>query len=597
MRWRATQLALLLFALNLPAQTQRIVELPPYVVEDSLVPPWRYAKIPGLEVISRCSDAATTDLIETNYQLLGLLDELLLPRKLQPKLDVPTAYVLYDEDTQPAVSREFIAEFQRHEQQSPAKGTPSIRIPTSVRVLPNYRFSDSDSLTVFFLLEVADDTKGGLTLTPGYLRYLLTTRVPALPPWFVEGMQELYKTVDLGNVDLGSAFHPSQSRLFSIRSSDAGVTMRPAFWVSDEETAVIRNGRIAPADLLVPAPAVLFTAPPPEPGHEADFHRWLSHAALFIRWALDDTTQSHRQALWKFVERASVQSATEALFLECFGLKYADLDLQLRAYLRGAVKDAIYLRPAGPSPNPVVKLRDATEGEVSRLKGGLNRLEIAYVQALIPDLKERYVAQARRTLRRAYDHGDRDPRLLAELGLFECNAGNDTGARPFLAAAVQAEVVRPQAYYELARIDFHSLRSAAASAKLTPPQATALTDLLLAARRQSPPLPQAYELFTLVWLSSEQALTPGSLEIIDEGLRLFPHRTGLLYLDAMLMAQYGFTAEARTLIKRGLQLTSDAKVRTRFLRLSDALLTRPQSEPPPVPVPASSSASHPHAAL
>ena len=44
-----------------------------------------------------------------------------------------------------------------------------------------------------------------------------------------------------------------------------------------------------------------------------------------------------------------------------------------------------------------------------------------------PELAPKYLEQARRTLRRAYDRGERDPRLLAVLGLCECDAGNETG--------------------------------------------------------------------------------------------------------------------------------------------------------------------------
>jgi len=44
--------------------------------------------------------------------------------------------------------------------------------------------------------------------------------------------------------------------------------------------------------------------------------------------------------------------------------------------------------------------------------------------------------------------------LLAVMGLCECDAGNDSGARELLASAVQAQVIRPRAYYELTRIRY-----------------------------------------------------------------------------------------------------------------------------------------------
>ena len=42
-------------------------------------------------------------------------------------------------------------------------------------------------------------------------------------------------------------------------------------------------------------------------------------------------------------------------------------------------------------------------------------------------LTPKYLEQARRTLKRGYDRDERDPRLLAVLGLCEIDAGNDAG--------------------------------------------------------------------------------------------------------------------------------------------------------------------------
>ena len=44
-------------------QEERTVVLPPFIVEDaSKGPPWRYAQMPGFEILSRCDDGTTRDL-------------------------------------------------------------------------------------------------------------------------------------------------------------------------------------------------------------------------------------------------------------------------------------------------------------------------------------------------------------------------------------------------------------------------------------------------------------------------------------------------------------------------------------------------------
>jgi hypothetical protein len=46
---------------------------------------------------------------------------------------------------------------------------------------------------------------------------------------------------------------------------------------------------------------------------------------------------------------------------------------------------------------------------------------------------------------RAYTRGLNDPRLLAVIGLLDCDVGDDADAKAFLEAAVQADVAGPQA--------------------------------------------------------------------------------------------------------------------------------------------------------
>ncbi|MBS0632726.1 MAG: STN domain-containing protein [Verrucomicrobia bacterium] len=547
----------------------RLVELPPYVVEASTYPPWSYAQLPGFEVLSRCSDEATERLITDSCRLLDLLDELLLPRNLQVRHDIPTCFVLYDEAAQPAVARDFIAEIQRREtlraRESAANGAPDVL----VRALPNYRFWDRDSLTIYYLRGEYDPPIPRQTLSPAYLEYLLRNRTPSLPPWFIEGMLEFYRSVDLGTGAIGSLSLSTAELSRYNRQDDACAVVRPMEWISPAATAAVRKRGSAAGR---PPPATALFAEFPADGTPADRQRWRSHAALFIRWTLSDPTQARRSALWDFVDRASRQpAADEALFRQCFGLSYAALDRQLADALRSAVKDKLTLRPAHAFPAPEIKLRVATESEVSRIQGGLNYLEVAYAQEFFPDLKPRYLAQARRTLRLAYDNGDRDPQLLALLGLCECDAGDDAAARPFLAAAIRDQVVRPRAYYEFARIRFDELRAAHPASLFTAAEAAELLRPLHAACRQSPPLPEVYDLIAFIWLNTETHPSLSELAVLDEGIARFPRRVRLLHSTALLNARQGYVAAAQKLLTRALAFATNPADRDRLLALQATL--------------------------
>jgi hypothetical protein len=234
---------------------------------------------------------------------------------------------------------------------------------------------------------------------------------------------------------------------------------------------------------------------------------WRSQAALFLRWALDRDEPEKRAALWRFVEQASVRNVAEADFEAAFRVSYSEATKALLEYLPRAIaaRSTVALRFPRVTAMPDVELREPTTAELARIKGDLERLEVGFLKETQPQIAAHYEAQARRTLRRAYDKGVRDPELLAVMGLCECDAGNDAVARPFLEAATKAGVVRPRAYYELARITYNALRAWDAEAKFSAKDTAELLQLLFAARTQSPPLPEVYLLIASVWRWSEVA--------------------------------------------------------------------------------------------
>lgn len=546
------------FALNAtgeaqsPAKSDVPVALPPFIVEEPTKgPPWRYTPAMGYEVLSRCNDATTRRVIEAHDRLHQLLADV-LPVELQLKLTVPRALILYDEELQPAASKEVIARML----QTPASGAsgsgpvgraglrPVSPVP-NFSFLPNLRLWDRDAMTVFMIVRRDDFDDARLSLTVDYVAYLLKNRVPSLPPWFLSGFLGFFRQTTFERREL---------------------VTEPMEWISAAHTAALKSDpKTAPP--LQPLRDFLAVAlVPPDPGAMfTPLQRWQAQAELLVRWGVDPKGGARKAAFWRFVEQTARREANEALFQECFGFDFATADAQLSAYLPEAVRRTVQFRPTLKKLPPVV-LRNATDSELGRIKGDWERLEIGYVKQHAPELADKYIEQARRTLGRAYERGVRDASLLEVLGLCEVDAGADAAARDYLETAAVLGSLRPRAWYELARLRFADLRRNAADAerRLTADQAVTVLRPLFSAREAEPPLPEVYELIADVWASCAAPPTRGHLGVLDEGVRFFPRRSSLVYRAAELNLRQGYHEAAVDLINIGSAGSADETMRRKF---------------------------------
>lgn len=534
------------------APKHEIVNLPPFVVDETLPNKWRYARIPGVEVLSCCSEDVTQQLIEQNDRLYQLL-EVFLPSQLQPHFDQPVTYVLYPERGMPSLSKQL---------NTTLLGRVSMAVG-DIQFMPNIRCTGADTLVLCFVLK---DLRMGwhqVQLTPGFLYYLLSARTPTLPQWYVEGMLELYRRASLStdfSVGLGGAGDDPMALNPAARARRNAFKVDSTVWLSAEDTAAVikfserKTNGPAPFPQLekyliehsqwVPL-AELFA--PWRTDDKAALWLRRNEAALLIRWAFDPDGHALRQSLWKFVEDNCSSPPTEASFEACFGMNYAAADTALREYLSVAVRRSFSLPPPDFKVPPQADLTVATLDQRSRLKGRLERLEVAYVQKIYPQAVQAYRDQAFSTLRKAYDEGDRNPELLAEIGLCHCDADNDAAAEPFLTAAVKAKVVRPRVWLELARIRYAAARSAPDARS-----ARDILELLTTAHRQAPPLPGVYELMVRVLIGGKVAPTPAQYAMLMDGVRLFPREVSLLYAVALLNATHHRNAESLALVAQAL---------------------------------------------
>jgi hypothetical protein len=548
-----------------------LVVLPPLSVTSQGVP-WRFAESPGFVFLSHCADSVTRAYMEGMARALRIL-ELLVPPEFMLQSDVPQIIILSpDGGGTSSMSQNLLNNFSDAPAAAPS-GVPAnmfnigaldgldriVSAQTKLRVVRDMELIDRDRIATFTSVQEATFDGNRVVVRPAHFEHGLETRRPALPSWVVAGVMKLY-------ADPKAAFQVDGLHL-------------PGFtWLSTAETRQAANDARFRAGLLMPM-AELFSAP-------ASATRD-AQAALLVRWSLDSwvsaresaytkatraarggrESQPNREAFWKFVGRAANEPVSEAMFHECFGIGYAEMNARLADYLRDAVRSNVRLQLGRQPAAPPAAVRDATPAEVARIKGDWERLETGFVKVRHPQYAQSYAFQTRATLMKAYRDGGRDPGLLAVLGLYETNLGDDGAARPHLEAAVAGGVVRPQVYYELARIRYAEAQAnpAGRNGMLSAAQAAAVTAPLLAGHQQSPPLRECFDLAAVVWSKSDVALTRRELALLEVGLKAFPHDSDLLYKTALVNAVQGFKAETTKLVERGLKQSRDTDNHARFL--------------------------------
>ncbi len=531
------------------------VALPPFFVEEaSKGPPWRYADFGGYEVLSRCPDRLTEDIVLAHYQLHRLLAEV-LPESLRVKHSVAPTLLICPEELQPGAAQEVIGQMMKTAPLERVRIEPGVvfgrGLPAAIPLpritfLPNLRLWDRDGMAVFMIARRDGFEFDRLSLTTNYVHYLVNSRVPALPPWFVAGFFALYDRAVFEGGEL---------------------VLRPIEWITPELTVALKRDPKQAPGVLPLADFFAMRLPRAAENEPAPAQRFRAQATLLVRWGLEGRESGRREALWKFAERCALERPTEALFRECFGCSFAEAEQQLAAFLPAAVKSSTRFRAPRAAP-PRLTLRAASEAEIARIKGDWERLEIGYVRAIFPEAVPKYIEQARRTVLRAYEHGVREPAFLAVLGLCESDAGDDVAARPFLEEAAQRGAMRPRAACELGR-----LRLAAARAQVAPGEALSAAQVadvltpLFAARAGEPPQPEVYELIAEVWIASAATPSRANLAVLNEGVNLFPRRFPLLQKAAEANLRHGYRAEAAAIIGVALRLAGDDATRATFTAL------------------------------
>jgi hypothetical protein len=525
------------------------VQLPPLLVEQTYHGgTWRYAQVPGFEILSRCNDQTTTQLVAAFQHARDTL-AVLLPERFQLRLDAPQALIIYDDERWTAATKEAtelllkkgfaVSPPPREDDDSSGSLLSALADPerkrtpakTVDRYFANLRLADADTTTTFAVVSHSSPDPKEMFLTARYVAQLIGSRQPALPSWFTAGFLAFYQNITFGDASLRLA--------------------RPS---NDD-----------PQKPLIPLADFLSAAPENPVTSNAV---WLTESELFVRWCLDPRMNAG-DALWRFLDELPRTSNRTELFSRCFGLTSTEAIEQLEIYRRSTSTTTTKWK-LGPSPAaPPVEIREATPNQVARIKGEWERLVVRYVRKELPAFESVYLTQARHTLRRAYDRGDRDGQLLASLGLLELDDSRTELAREFLEAAAEKSVVRPRVYFECAkfRYDEELGRVRRNDGKLTREQAARVLQSLLVAEKQAPSLAPVYELIADVWANCAESPAATDLEIIDRGVGLFPESSELVYRAALLHHARGDRQALHGLVELGKRTLTTETARSRLEQL------------------------------
>jgi hypothetical protein len=551
---------------------QKIVQLPPVVVEalNGKAVRWRYAELPGFVVLSCCEDSTTERFITRVYRQSEAIRQF-IPERFLLTTSSPTTYILYEQSLAKMMAAEMTQVMDR------AGGSVA---KNGVTPLPHLRLDDPDSSASYVILKDApiapnripprpgqywdsprpgtiapDDAESNdpysrIALSDDYLRSLIESKGPAMPDWFTIGLVKLY------SADL-------------IR--DREVAFGPDSWLSPTADEALRQNLSAPRPLLKMEELLVANAPR---DRGEDYRRiWEAQAELFVRWALCGSSEG-RDAFWHFADLCAREPVTEAVFTRCLGLDYLDARDALSDLLPFAAGTAVRWAVPPLRRVPRLSIRDATEAEVRRIRGDWTRRSLKIVRGSFPELAPAYASQARTAFLRAYDSGDRDPRLIAAMGLLEFDTGDLNGARArFEQVRAAHGVLQPYALAELTRIrlDEALTHPGGPNGTLGQSQMDSVLGPVDDARRLQPALRETYLLAARACNHLARNLTPHEREILNEGAWLFARESGLVLEAALWDARSGDRAQARQLADLGLYYASEPEWRQKFAALIESL--------------------------
>ncbi len=569
-----------------PETSGPVIELPKFVVTDSRELPqpesWRHGTMAGFEVLSNASDRATQRLLrdfDMFRQALSLIWPVSPPRGTLTPLIIAGRGNKFDAFVPKGKSAAEMARASVLLRQGDKAAIVIDVQATSLNILDSDTGDAAASGVDAGRISVDHDKQ----LYREYVRFLLSASEPRLPAWFEEGLSQIImkmefhkRWLEFGKLEDANTISAEAAAVAAINAT-AGEEGEPSLGALPGAPAEDRD---FPAALrrrpLVPL-QTMFSVPhdAPEAINPLGNNRWAKQSYAFVHMCLYGYNGKYQKAFMTFLQRAAREPVTEQLFKECFNMTYAKMLMEIRSYSEFTVYKTQGLQSEKGGPDmlvtpPPLALRDATQAEVGRIKG----------EALV---LAGHQAAAKSELIAPYLRGERDPNLLAALGLFEKRAGEEDRARKFLEAAFAGKSPRSDAAIELARYRLaEAVAQSGEGAKLSAVQVAAVLQPLHAVRKNPPPRFGLYDLAAETWMRAADNPQRDDLALLFEGAQLFPTRLKLVYQTATVAGAAGDLALAHVLADHGVKYAPAGVPRQRFTDLKAALPPEPpKAEPAP----------------
>ena len=578
------------------AASDPIIELPRFVVTDSreLPPPekWRYATIPGFEILTNASDKATQRLLRDFGMFRQALSHVWPVQTREKQI---TSLIICGK------GNKFDA-FVPAGKQSAETGLASLFLKkgTQTAILIDMAATTLNVLNVDDSLDAATGTDSGLIsvehdkqLYREYVRFLLSGSEPRLGAWLEEGLSQIImrmkfdkKWIEFAKLEDPNTISAQAAMIMEMNAAmaadDPEAIGLPGAPAEDRDfNSALRRRALVPMDKLF---AVAHGSP--EATNVLGNNRWAKQCYAFVHMCLYGQKGKYQKAFTTFLQRSAREPITEPMFKECFGQTFKQMLMTIRLYCDYTVYEHKYYKSKEDIiiPPPPLALREATQAEIGRIKG----------EALV---MAGHTNRARTELIAPYQRGERDPNLLAALGLFEYANGEAERARKFLEAAVAGKTMRPDANIEVARLRYNEAVSkpGATDGRFSGAQTQSILSPLRQARGQPPVLYSLYELAGNTWLRSAERPTTDDAKFVIEGALLFPTRMRLVFQAAVVAADGRELKSAHLLAEHGVRFGPDEPTKKQFADFKaslppappDAELAPAAPRPTPTPAPAS----------
>ncbi|ATC62580.1 hypothetical protein CMV30_00525 [Nibricoccus aquaticus] len=554
------------------------MDLPTFnVTADRVLAPlekWRYASVPGYEILSNDSSSNTERFLR-DFHLLQQVAQLILPH-VEETGALPTYIVLC------AKGKAFDL-FTPPELRDPNNSIGSLIISDDERSSLVVDYAGGGSRITLDGVSMPSDVNVFQNFQRAYFKHLITTSSSGkkLPPWFEEGILGILQAVefDQNSVTIGEVKGRTTTAVTSINSEGENVSAQG----NANAPIVLRTGgsglvSAMNGQRLIPLEDFFSIDPnTPEGGERlkklGGRGVYQAQAAAFTHMCLYSWNAKKQltPAYYKLAELASKGPITEEVFKTHFKRTYKQAALRLRSHILHTDQQHIRLtapKGKGFENPPRFEVITASDSDSSRIAGETLRLS-GQTSASLTRLIAPYV------------RGERDPELLAALGLAELSSGNEERARKFLEAAATGKTKRPRAWLALGKLRMAEARAKARAdgRPLSQPEFSQASQPLFETLKLAPPMSAAYEELALAWKESPAPPSQQQLTELARGAMIFPKKLGLIYRVAEVALMYGFTKEGRILIEYGLANSPDDTTRSHFSRLAEKLAGLQPSTP------------------